>query len=91
MQCLQFGFMGLLTPICIHISKKSGIGKVVIIANLLRILTCYILLNNPHTNILILVVLMALTGALANPLENTIISKHIDKAHSGKVLKIFAI
>lgn len=88
MQCLEFGLMGLLTPACTYISKKSGIGNVVILANIFRILTCYILLNNPNTNILILVLLMASSGALANPLENMIISKHIDEKHSGKVLSL---
>lgn len=88
MECLKFGIMGIFTPICTAISKKTGIARAVLYANICRILTCYILLNNPNTNILILVLLMALSGALANPIESMIISKYIDEEHSGRVLSM---
>lgn len=88
---LRFGLTGLCSPLFIELSKKYGIGLCAILANILRSITSYIILSGNYNNIAIIVIVMSLPGSLANPIEDAVVSKYIEKEHRGKYNSIINI
>lgn len=83
---LRFGITGLLTPLFVSICSKIGIAKCILISNLFRIITAYMMLNgnNINQNIILFIVAMGLMG-ISNPSTDALSSKYIDTEHRGRV------
>ena len=88
---LRFGLMGLLSPLFITVSRKYGIVSCSILANILRITTSYIVLSGNYSTLVLLVIVMSLSGALSNPIGDTIVSKYVLREHRGKYNSIVNI
>lgn len=81
---IRFGIMGILSPLFITISSKFGIAMCSLIANILRIISSYIILNGNYSNILFFIFAMGLPGALSNPIEDAVSSKYVDSKYRGR-------
>lgn len=81
---IRFGIMGILSPLFITISSKFGIAMCSLIANILRIISSYIILNGDYSNILFFIFAMSLPGALSNPIEDAVSSRYVDTVYRGR-------
>lgn len=81
---IRFGIMGILSPLFITISSKFGIAMCALIANILRIISSYIILNGNYSNILFFIFAMSLPGALSNPIEDAVSSRYVDSKYRGR-------
>ena len=81
---IRFGIMGIFSPLFITISSKFGIAICTLIANILRIIGSYIILNGEFSNIIFFIFVMGLPGALSNPIQDAISSKYIKNEDRGK-------
>lgn len=81
---LRFGFMGLFSPLFITVSSKFGIANCALIANTLRLISSFMLLDNNLNNIFLFIIVMSLPGALSNPIEDAVSSKYVETEHRGR-------
>lgn len=82
---IRFGIMGILSPLFITISSKFGIAMCSLMANILRIISSYIILNGDYSNILFFIFAMSLPGALSNPIEDAVSSRYVDTEYRGRI------
>lgn len=80
---LQFGIMGIFSPLFIKVASKYGIASCRLLSNICRIVSCYMLATNEY-NLILFTITMGLSGALSNPIENAISARYIDEKYSGK-------
>lgn len=80
----RFGLMGILTPFSIIVSSRLGIGLTSLIANLTRTAVAYIILFNTSDSIILMIILLAIPGAISNPLATTLSAYHVKTQHRGK-------
>ena len=81
---LRFGLNGICSPIFLTISSRFGIAACSLIGNVLRIIICYLLLFNASVNLIWLVILMGLAGAVTHPMANALSSKYIMTQNRGR-------
>ncbi|MEI3508496.1 MAG: MFS transporter [Bacilli bacterium] len=81
---IRFGIMGLISPLFIKISKRFGVGACAVIASILNIINSYIILSGNYGSIVLFVFLMAIPGALENPIEDAVSNRYIKTEHRGK-------
>ena len=81
---IRFGIMGILSPLFITISSKFGIATCSLIANVLRIVSSYIILNGDYSNIIFFIFAMSLPGALSNPIEDAVSNKYVETEYRGR-------
>lgn len=81
---LRFGIMGLCSPLFLKIASKHGIASCAFLANLLRIAGVYMIQNGAQNNLLLFLVVMSLSGALSNPMEDAISSQYVENKHRGR-------
>lgn len=81
---IRFGIMGALSPLFLKISTKKGVASCALIANIFLIITSYMLLFGKINNIILLVIVMGIPGALSNPIANAIANRYVESCHKGK-------
>ncbi len=81
---IRFGITGLFSPLFITISNKFGIALCALIANILKILSSFIILNGIYGNIIIFIVAISLSGAISNPIEDAVSNKYIKTEYRGR-------
>lgn len=81
---LRFGLMGVSTPLSIIFSTKIGIGATALIANVIRAAFAYVILFDATSNIPLLILLLALPGAISNPLATILSARHVEPSCRGK-------
>ncbi len=81
---IRFGIMGILSPLFITISSRFGIAMCSLIANILRVVSTYIILNGDYSNIIFFIFAMSLPGALANPIEDAVSNKYVETEYRGR-------
>lgn len=81
---IRFGIMGILSPLFITTASKFGIAMCTLIANILRIISSYIILNGDYSNLLFFIFVMSLSGALSNPIEDAVSSRYVDTKYRGR-------
>lgn len=81
---IRFGTMGILSPLFITISNKFGIATCSLIANILRIVSTYIILNGDYSNIIFFIFAMSLPGALSNPIEDAVSNRYVETNYRGR-------
>lgn len=81
---IRFGIMGILSPLFITISSRFGIASCSLIANILRIVSTYIILNGDYSNLIFFIFAMSLPGALSNPIEDAVSNKYVDTEYRGR-------
>ena len=81
---IRFGVMGILSPLFITISSRFGIAMCSLIANILRIISSYIILNGNYSNLLFFIFAMSLPGALSNPIEDAVSSRYVNTEYRGR-------
>lgn len=81
---IRFGIMGILSPLFITISSKFGIAICSLIANILRIVSSYIILNGDYSNIIFFIFAMSLPGAFSNPIEDYVSNKYVETEYRGR-------
>ena len=81
---IRFGIMGVFCPLFITMSSRLGIAMCSLIANVLRIISSYIILNGNNSNIIFFIFVLGLSGALSNPINDAISSKYIKNEDRGK-------
>lgn len=81
---LRFGMMGICSPLFLKISHRFGIASCALIANCLRIVGTFMLLNGNINNLLVFILVMSLPGALSNPIEDAISSRYVETKHRGR-------
>ena len=81
---LNFGLMGVLSPLFLTFSKRIGVAYTALIANICKVISVFILLFINSNLIFLLIIFMAVSGALANPMQNTLHSKYVLNENRGK-------
>lgn len=81
---IRFGIMGILSPLFITISSRFGIAMCSLIANILRVVSTYIILNGDYSNITFFIFAMSLPGALSNPIEDSVSNKYVESKYRGR-------
>ncbi len=81
---LRFGIMGISSPLFLKISSKYGIASCALIANILRILGTYMILEGTYNNLFVFIFTMSIPGALSNPIEDAVSSKYVEKTYRGR-------
>ncbi len=76
--------MGICTPLYLKVSSKIGMAKCYLLANILRIISSYMLLYNNVTNIIVFILVMSIPGALTNPMTDAFSNKYVESKHRGK-------
>lgn len=80
---IRFGIMGAFTPLYIKIASKCGVAFCRLISNLLRIISCYMLITGDY-NMFLFIIAMGIPGGLSNPIENAISARYIEEENRGK-------
>lgn len=80
----RFGFMGLCTPISLYVSNTIGVAWTTFCANIMNILLAFVILYGIFNHTILLVILLALPGALANPLNAIFSTHYVESSHRGK-------
>ncbi len=80
---IRFGIMGAFSPLFIKIASRYGIAFCRFLANVCRVISCYMLITNKY-NLFIFIVTMGLAGSLSNPIANSISARYIDEKNRGK-------
>lgn len=88
---IRFGLMGILSPLFISISSKFGIAFCSFFANILRIISSYMILNGSYNNILFFIFAMSVPGALSNPIEDAVSNRYVDTTYRGRYNSIRTI
>lgn len=81
---LRFGLMGICSPLFLKISHRYGVASCALVANIFRILATSMILYGKYQNLVLLVIVMGLPGALANPIEDAISSQYVETRHRGR-------
>lgn len=81
---IQFGIMGLCSPLFIKIASHHGIAICALIANILRVLGTFMILTGQYNNLVVFILILSIPGALSNPIEDAISTQYVDKKHRGK-------
>lgn len=81
---IRFGIMGLCSPLCMKIASKWGVANCTLISHVFRMLSSYLILFVTQNQMILLVLFLALPGAISNPLDNAISSKYVENSHRGK-------
>lgn len=82
---LRFGITGFCTPLFVSISSRFGIAKCILISNIFRIISAYMMLDgtNIYRNIVIFIVAMGFMG-ISNPSTDSLSSKYVETEHRGR-------
>lgn len=82
---LRFGITGFCTPFFVSISSKLGIAKCILISNIFRIISAYMMLDgsNLYKNIIIFILAMGFMG-ISNPATDALSSKYVETEHRGR-------
>ena len=84
---IQFGVMGILSPLCPVLLGKIGIVWTICIANAFRLVATVLLLSFHDFSAWIFIVSLffSLDGAIYHPLSNSVVATYVENAHKGKV------
>ena len=89
---IRFLIMGLITPLFVTISNKTGVAKCILISNIFNIIYAYFILVNKNliANIVIFVIVLGLNG-LSNPSSDSLSSKYVETKHRGRFNSLYSI
>lgn len=89
---IRFLITGLITPLFVTISNKTGVAKCILISNIFSIINSYFMLNSESlfANIIIFIISMGLMG-LSNPSSDSLSSKYVESEHRGKFNSLYFI
>lgn len=81
---LSFGVMGICSPLFLTISSRFGISACVILSNVFRVICSYLLIFDKANSPVLLIFMLALPGALSNPIGSALSTHYVDSSHRGK-------
>lgn len=87
---IRFGIMGILSPSFLKLSSRFGTAYCVLTSNFFSIIVSFMLLFGITHNIILLMIVMAIPGAISNPLGTSLSAKYIDDWHRGKYNSIIS-
>ncbi len=81
---LRFGIMGICSPLFLKVSHKFGVASCALVADILLVVGTFMILYGQYNNLILFIFVMALPGALANPIEDAISSQYVETVHRGR-------